>query len=329
MSTPTTTHTSKFVDPFPYLALLFAAITLVAMGVAPFIARTVAFQTLTVEPGSSGQLPPIQIAQQRIGAVRIDANASLANNRWVSYEIQLKDQQGKVIASALKEAWNESGTWAEEGESGAWAESDADATIDLRALQSEPVTISVAVLNHSNNLGQEVEEPVPIQVRVQTGVVDDRYLWAGLIGSVITAVLSFFSVPTSGRKVLSERNKDSELTARGTLGGPNKLLRLKVKIKADETAPAGVYLRLAINDENGERLYYQSHSVTLNRAKNDKGRFTSGSGSKTLFFVLSPEGSYGIHVEISPDRSIDRTELEIRQGARTIVPVAVTTLPEN
>ncbi|CDN14057.1 hypothetical protein RintRC_4826 [Richelia intracellularis] len=37
--------------------------------------------------------------------MRVDVEARISNNQWVTYEIQLLDKQGKLIASGVKQAW--------------------------------------------------------------------------------------------------------------------------------------------------------------------------------------------------------------------------------
>lgn len=322
---PQTQKTGRFIDIFPYIPWIVAGVMFLALIVGAFVERTLISTNVFVEPDAATELQPIEIKKEPIGALRIDVTAGLPTNQWLTYEIQVKDKQGKILASGIKQAWAESGTWAEEGESGTWAEEDVLGGLDIRTNQPETVTIALDVLEYSDTTGKDLDQAVPFQITVKNGVVDDRFLWAGLAGTLFLAILTLFAVSGIGKVVINRSNRDSDVVARATTGGANRLLRVIVKIKSDETSPSGLNVRLTINDPNGEQLYSHVHSVTVNRTKND-GKVTSGHSALTTFFVLEPRTSYGFHVEVTPDASIDRTRIIVRENARTLFPVDVTTL---
>ncbi|NJP10796.1 MAG: hypothetical protein HC866_16070 [Leptolyngbyaceae cyanobacterium RU_5_1] len=317
--------TRRFIDPFPYLSLLITGGVFFALILGSAWGKTLVSRQLLVKPDTTEQLQPIELKQEPIGALRIDVRAILPSNQWATYEIQLKDQQGKVIASGIKQAWVESGTWSEEGESGTWAEDDLEGGLDVRTTQSEPVTIALAVLEYSDTAGKEIELPVPFQITVQNGVVDTRYLWPGWFGTLILSLLSLFVVPHTGRVVIKKFMNDSDVGDRATLGGSDRLLRVIVKVKADELAPRVLDVRLVVNDGNGEQIYAHTYPVRLSYSKGD-GRTTGANGTLQTFLVLEPKTSYGFHVEVTPDASVDRTTLVVRERARTLRPVQVTYL---
>lgn len=287
--------------------------------------RTLISTQVTVDPDTPTDLQPIQLKRELFGALRIDVVARLPSNHWVTYEIQVKDNNGKVLASGIKQAWAESGTWAEDGESGTWAEDDLMGGLDVRANQAEPVIIALDVLEYSTTAGREVNKAVPFQVTVTNGAVDDRYLWTGLFGTAVIGFLTLFSVSSTGKTVMNKSNRDSDVMGRNTMGGAKRLLRVVVKVQSDENSPRGLNIRLTINDENGEQIYSQVHPVDVSLSKND-GKVTGGNSTLTKFFVLEPRASYGFHVDVTPDFAIDRTRILVRENARTLFPVEVTTL---
>jgi hypothetical protein len=142
-------------------------------------------QSLSVAPEETQSLQPIQLTPTAIGGLQIDVTAGSEQNHWVSYEIQVRDAQNQLIASAIKDAWNESGY--EEGEN--WAEADLTGGLDLKANQPETLTVSIQVLEHTDTLGQDVATPVTFQVTAINGVLDSRFFWAGLIGTGTITVL--------------------------------------------------------------------------------------------------------------------------------------------
>ncbi len=131
---------SRFREYSPYICLgtnIFLFLVLILHG---FFAKTLVnkrISTAVVEEETIAKLEPILLKPSLIGALRIDANAVIKNNSWLTYEIQLQNEQGNVLASALKPAWQESGRWREGGESGSWSEADLKGGIDLRLSRNQ------------------------------------------------------------------------------------------------------------------------------------------------------------------------------------------------
>ncbi|MEB3181417.1 MAG: hypothetical protein VKL59_20635 [Nostocaceae cyanobacterium] len=183
-------------DIFRYISLAFTALILLTLFFAPS-GKTLISGDVQVSPQQITQIQPIELKRQIIGALSIDVTAKIPNNQWLTYEIQLTDNQGKLLAGGLKQAWHESGTWYEEGESGSWQEDDLQAGLDVRAQQPEQVTIGLAVLDYTDTSGKDINQPVLFNLNVRNGVVDTRYLWPGIIGTIILTWLSFKATPGS------------------------------------------------------------------------------------------------------------------------------------
>lgn len=317
-----TQRTGRFIDPWPYIALGATGLVLLAFIVAQFFQKTLVSTTVSASEDEPGQLEAIPLTRQPIGALRVDVNTLMPTNRWVTYEIQLFDSQGQIIASAIKQAWNESGTWYEDGESGTWQEQDVLGGLDVRAKQNEQVTIALAVLEYGETNGQELDQPVQFDVTVQTGVIDNRYLWPGLIGTTCLALLAMIAAPFSGEKAIAKTVQDSDPKGRATIGGSARLVRVVVDVESDETSPRQLEVRLFINDAYGEQIYARSFPVTLNFKKED-GKIEGATGKLQAFFILKPRGSYGFQVAVMPDAPVDRTTLTVRDRARTLQKVEV------
>lgn len=320
--TTQTQRTSRFVDPWSYIALGAAGLVLLALMGSQFFYKRLMSQTVYVEPEESVQLESIQLEPQLIGALRIDVRALLPSNTWVIYEIQILDQNGDVIASAMKEAWSESGTWYEDGESGSWSESDLQGGLDVQAKKNEQITLAIAVLEYGNTSGQELEQPVGFQVTVENGVVDTRYLWSGLIGSTILGIIAIIATPVSGKTAIAKTIQDSDPSERATVGGANQLVRVEIKVKSDETSPRQLTARLVINDAYGEQVYARALPMPLS-LKEEDGRVESAKGQVQCFFTLDPRSSYGFHVDVMPDAPVDQTKLTVRDRNRTLGSVEV------
>ena len=312
----------RFIEPGLYIAFGATALVFLALIASGFFEKVLINKNIAVRRGEVTKIEALKIEAQAIGALRIDAIAIIPNNRWVNYEIQLLDKQGKLIASAVKQAWRESGRWYEDGESGTWSENDLEAGLDVRAKKNEDVTLAISVLGYGDNSGREFREPVRFNVKVANGVVDTGHLFPGLFGTLALAVMAFIAAPGTGKKVISKTMSDSDPTERATLGGANKLVRVKINMESDETTPYTMQARLVVKNSYGESLY--SENLPLNLTfHSENGKLNKVTGKLQKFFIFEPQDSYGFHVEIIPDAPVDSTTLTVLDGNRTRLPVEV------
>lgn len=314
---PQTRRMGRFIDLWPHISVLSASVMLTALIASAFFGNTLISTTVQADEEEPATLGPIQLQQQPVGALRVDVLAVIPENQWVTYEIQILDRNNQPIATGIKQAWRETGTWSEEGESGTWDESDAQSSLDMRARQEELVTISIQVLDHTDTSGQAIDQPVPFEVTVHNGVVDGRYLWAGFLGSTILAMISRMAVSASGTVAIRKTIFDSDVGDRAVVGGSDRLVQVNVNINSDETSPKSLDVHLWIKDRSGEQLYEHSFPVQLSLTKED-GKVESATGNLNVFFLLEPRSSYGFYVEVMPDGPVDQTELSVRDGAKTL-----------
>lgn len=312
-----TKRTSRFIDKWAYIALGATGFLLLAFIAPIFFKKTVISKNVSVGVGESTQLEKFTLEPQAIGALRVDVKASIPANTSLTYQIQLLDRQGKVVASAVKNAWSESGTWYEDGESGSWTESDLLAGLDVRANKAEALNLAISVLDYEDRSGRELTQPLPaFNILVENGVVDTRPLFPALFGTIPLAVMAILAVPLTGKQVISKTINDSDPSDRATLGGANKLVRVKINVLSDETSPSMLQVKLVINNGYGERVYRTSNTVSVNIKREDGS--IEGNCSSTLFFVFEKRDSYSFNVEVLPDASVDRTTLTVREGVQTL-----------
>ena len=316
-----TQRTSRFIEPWAYVALGASALVFLALIASPFFKRTLVSKNILVSTGKPVKLKEFTLKPQPIGALRVDVSARISTNQWVTYEIQLLDKQGKLIASGVKQAWKESGRWYEDGESGTWSEQDLQGGLDVRVKKEEKVTLAINVLGYGRGR-QDINLPVPFNVKVENGAVDTRHLWPGFFGSLALGIMAYLSIPQIGKQAIAESLNDSDPSARGTVGGANKLVRVNVDVKSDETSPRELEVRLFINNSYGEQVYAASEAMQLTFKKED-GRIEGASGKFQKFFLFDVRDSYGFQVEVLPDSPVDRTTLKVKDGTRTRNPVDV------
>lgn len=201
--------TSRFQDRwsyFPFGILLLMSLLMVG---GTFLSKTLIAETLTINSQESITTNPISLDPNSLGALRVDVKASIPNNHWLVYEIQILDTKNNLIASAVKEAWKESGIWREDGETGTWTESDLLGGLDVNARQPEDIIVGVKILEMGDTTGSKVNLEVPFRVKVQTGVIDTRYFFPGFVALSGLGIISLIAT-LSGKKVLNVRKNDSD-----------------------------------------------------------------------------------------------------------------------
>ncbi|PAX51147.1 hypothetical protein [Brunnivagina elsteri] len=317
-----TQKTGKFIDWWVHVAFgafLLSFLTLIA---SPFFQRTLLYKTVTATDDEIVKLEPVQVSANSIGAMSVNAEAQIGADEWVTFEIQLLDQNGKIVTEGVKEGWRETGSWYEDGESGSYDESDTLGGMDVKSKKDEKLTVAIALLEYGTNEGTDIDKPVPFQVTVKSGVMDVGYFWFGTIGSLFLWLMTMVAAKKSGKKVINEKINDSDPTGRATLGGENKLVRVKVEIEADETTPSQLEVCLFVNDAYGEQIFAESLLVNVSVQK-ENGKFQKATANLNRYFVFPQAASYGFHVEVHPDEPIDRTKLIVKDGVKTLFPVDV------
>ncbi|MEA5572955.1 hypothetical protein [Calothrix sp. UHCC 0171] len=314
--------TGKFIDWWAHVALGAFLLSFLTIIVSPFFQRTLLYKTITASDDEVVKLAPVQLSANSLGAMSVDAEAQIGVNEWATFEIQLLDESGKIVAAGIKEGWRETGTWYEDGESGTWDESDTLGGMDVKAKKDEKLTVAIALLEYGTIQGQEIDKPVPFRVTVKSGVMDAGNLWFGAIGSFFLAIITMTVAKKSGKKVINEKIMDSDPTGRATVGGENKLVQVKVEIEADETTPPQLEVCLFVNNAYGEQIFADSAMVNVSVTKDD-GKFKNATANLNKYFVFPQAASYGFHVEVHPDEPIDQTKLIVKEGARTLFPVDV------
>ncbi|MGD1903818.1 MAG: hypothetical protein ACFB9N_16445 [Geitlerinemataceae cyanobacterium] len=321
MSATKTYTTRKFTEPAIAIRWLTFWLMSAALVASWFLGREQISQTVYVEPNAEGlaEVGELQLKPNAIGATRIRAEARVPSNHSVTYELRLVDSQGEVVASAMKEAWAQSGTWQEDGESGTWSEDDLGAGLDVRATETESLTLGVSVLDYTTTDGIAVATPVPIEVRASTGVIYRTPLfWGWIVTTILTVIAGEISHAGIGKRAIFRTIPDSDVSARGTLGGPSSLVYMRVTIDSDENTPLSFQPQLWIRNADGEDIYTQTYTLKSSGSGDERKTVLDG------YFRLLEKGSYGFYLEVLPDASVDRTTLAVFDRARSSGSVEVT-----
>lgn len=306
--------TIRFIDPGLYLTFGAASLVLLALIVSASFKKVLSIKNVAVKPRQVKKLEMSKIKPELFGVLHIDAKAIIPDNRWVSYQIQLLDQQGKPVASAIKKAWHESGTA---------SPIDSEAALNVRTKTNEEMTVALTVFGYGNKSGGTVKQAVHLEVKAFSGVIDIYHLWGGLVATSALAALNVIAIPLTGKKIISKTIDDSDPSDRATLGGANKLVQVKIDVESDETSPKQMQARLVIKNSYGEPLCIKILPLNLKFHKDDEGEIDRVTGKCQKFFILESEDSYGFHVEITPDAPVDKTTLSVYDNKHTRLPVEV------
>ena len=287
-----TARTKRFIDYWAYAPSAIATILLFLSLFSSSLANTLIDKRIAVEGEEAVKVDTIDLKPSQIGALRIDVKSTfgLSDNDWIVYEIQLRDRQGEIIASAIDEDWQESGTWYEDGSSGSWQESERSGGIDLRAVEGEQIDVVIQILERQETTGVE-PAPVSFEVKIQNRVVDRRALgWGALFGTIL-ALTALLANNDSGQRAIRAKIRDSDPQGRGMVGGKDNLIRVKIQTKLDKSTPRTLKINLAIDNEHGEPVYRHCYNNSVSIQKKD-GRVVGGSVTvnsflcnRTLWFI--------------------------------------------
>ena len=310
-----TRKTSRFIDPWLCLAIAAALAILVAGIVSLASPDTLIDHQIEVPPSKTVRLEPISVRPAPWGAIRINVRARLRPNRWVAFEIQVLDEEDRLLGSAIKEAWRRSAS--SQG-------SNLRGGLDLRPDRPRSLTLAIAVLDAGPSVRGRRTGPVAFTVRATQGVADGRYLLAGFLGCSALAALAVLSRSFSGTPAIAKTIVDSEVCDRATVGGPGNLVRVIITTKLDETRPERVDVCLRVRNAWGELAYTQRRSVNVRQYLNSNSE--SIQVNTEWLLILQERGSYSFFAAVTPDEPVYFATLQVLERARTTPMADVTTV---
>jgi hypothetical protein len=315
---------SAFVDRAPLAALGATLVAFVLLFVGVVQQHDVLRESLLVsEEGVATK--PFQIGTRALGALSIEGSVTIPVDTWAAVKLAVVDAKGETIAEAVKEIWNETGVWHEEGQTGVWHESDTDLAWNVRPDSPEQVTIEVELLGMgtTNDLRELEGETVRVQLVVRDGVVDFRWLFIGLIGALLIWILVWYAAGHGGRPIIVERS-DGEITQRAHCAGG--LTAITVSGFLDETCSLPARLELKVRDAAGSERVNLAEALEVTKVTDDGD--LEGYRFSFKLYLLLPPGNYGFFVRVTPDPPIEWVKLLVRDNATTRSAVFIHPLQE-
>ncbi|NJN48778.1 MAG: hypothetical protein HC805_01960, partial [Alkalinema sp. RL_2_19] len=105
---------NRWVGRTPYLLIGLGGCIALLLMVSPLFVSRKLDQQLTLASEETKVLNGVKIQPQLFGTTRVEVLPTLAKQRWATYEVQLIDQNNKILVAGVKNAWRENGTWYED-----------------------------------------------------------------------------------------------------------------------------------------------------------------------------------------------------------------------
>lgn len=292
---------------------------------------------VVLRPEQTAISEPFRLEAGPLGSPQISLRAELPANSALELAVELLDSQGAVVLALSKQAWRESGTWSEGGESGTWEEHDDQADLALRPPESGSYRLRLTPEELLDSAGQPLQTPITVQVEVRQHRVDAPLLWfTAAIGLAMVRILQA-SVYGNWRQRRVLRLEDSQVAIRLRAGGDG-LLRVMVQARyerpsSDRPPAAGlpaVRLELSVAGPRGEPLLQETLKPVPNRYSNDGDHWLTV--EQTLHLRLAQRESVRVRA-VLPEQladggepwAIEWIELVLEDGV--VVPEPVAALP--
>ncbi len=334
-------HSKDFVEYTPYYCLgihLFLWLVLLFSSSSP---QTLVNQTVTtkvVDGKTVAKLEPIVLKKNYMGAHRIDVKPIMRNQTFLNYEIQLQDQTGKVVVSAIKPAWinNRSAI-----------DGDLLGRIDFRVSQRrQKLTPVIVVLGYFDDIGrplyqdalqnnssnQKVYANIRFRIKIVDGVIDTNHIWMGIIGTLLMTILCFYSVRKTGELVIEKDIYKNYFTAIAEFKDPNKLVEVKVKFIVDGILPDNLLISLWVCDNNDQLFYHDEEKIiylnSLLEYPSD-AKILERIGNHIFYFLLPKPGKYTFHIRLNSHECFKPTYLWVKEGVKTLSGVDIIEITES
>jgi hypothetical protein len=278
--------------------------------------------------------PTFSLPAGRMNGFRLRASASLPLNKWAALNLRLVDQQGNVLLDLVKEAWRESGTWHEGGESGSYDESDVALEWPARVGQTEQVHLEAGVLDMGDSVADEpgtVLDPfrphnsnapptIPMSITVRTRTSEGTLFLLAFLVSAGLATLAYHRAGHGGVPVVVERAEGSEVRGPpAEMGGPARLVTVAVSGAISSSGPDSVEIEVRVRHAVEREVHRARREVETWRMRQEGSRHFW-----THFHLELPRGRYQITVRARP--SVESMKLLVRDGNSTRGEVEVTRL---
>lgn len=272
-------------------------------------------QPLLLVPEQAVVSRPFRLDSGWLGSPRLELTTTLPADSSAVFSVDLLNDQGQTVLELSKEAWRETGTWFEDGETGTYDEADAAVPLDLRPVRGGDFRLRVTMEELLDAAGRPLATPLMTNLSVRNHSLDGPLILASAVVGGLMVALLWRSVYGDCRYRRVVRVRDGGIDQRIVAGGAG-VLRLKVRGRCiprpnTEAAhlPRALSLRLRVDDRIGRRRLDSSLSLPLAWRSNQE-IVLSGEGLQVLLLRIGERDSLRLRVEESDAHPDGRARLE-------------------
>jgi hypothetical protein len=191
---------------------------------------------IALSPGQPALSAPFPLDGGSLGSPRIHLRASLPANSSLVLSAELLDPRGAVVLQLTQQAWRQSGSWYEEGQTGTWEEGETESHLSFRPQRSGSYRLRLSAEELSDGAGQPLQTPIVVQAGIRQHNVDAPLLWFTAAVTQAMAWILRASVYGGRRQRQVRRVSEGRVALRLTAGGAGLV---RVQVEARYERPSG------------------------------------------------------------------------------------------
>ena len=191
---------------------------------------------IPLSPGQPALSDPFPLYNGPLGSPLISLQARLPANSSLVLAAELLDPWGAVALQLNQQAWRQSGSWQEQGETGSWEEGETESNLSFRPQRSGSYRLRLTAAELLNEANQPLETIIEVQVQIRQHSVDAPLLW---LTAGITQAMAWIlrtSVYGGRRQRQVRRVSEGRVALRLTAGGAGLV---RVQVEARYERPSG------------------------------------------------------------------------------------------
>ena len=146
---------------------------------------------IALSPEQPALSDPFPLTVGPLGSPLISLQARLPANSSLVLAAELLDPRGAVALQLNQQAWRQSGSWQEQGETGSWEENETEAQLSFRPQRSGSHRLRLTAAELLNEANQPLQTIIEVQVQIRQHSVDAPLLW--FTAAVTQALVSILS----------------------------------------------------------------------------------------------------------------------------------------
>jgi hypothetical protein len=142
---------------------------------------------IALSPGQPALSDPFPLTVGPLASPLISLQARLPANSFLVLAAELLDPRGAVALQLNQQAWRQSGSWQEQGETGNWEENETEAQLSFRPQRSGSHRLRLTATELLTEANQPLQTIIEVGVQIRQHSVDAPLLWftAGITQAMV------------------------------------------------------------------------------------------------------------------------------------------------